>query len=188
MPGKPSSFVSTSLWQIPQACTLMRTCPTPGLGISRSTIWKSAPGLGICATFISAVASFVAGIMPPKNSVASLTPLNSNMTSSSTGRRAEGLRLHTPSGKGSWLCQRRLAAVPTQPRAFPSTCSVNRGGVQNLVCLVHRSSYLTIKPDVLQQDNWTKVLATLWYQPAYPVAFDDPRRHSAALQDGPRRR
>src|SRR5437868_2881298 len=75
MPGKPPSFVSTSLWQIPQACTLMRTCPTPGLGISRSTSWKSAPGLGICATFIGAVASFVAGIMPPENSVASLTPL-----------------------------------------------------------------------------------------------------------------
>src|SRR5438128_11292847 len=110
------------------------------------------------------------------------------MTSSSTG--APSGRLATPYTKrqGSWLCQRRLAAVPTQPRAFPSTCSVNRGGVQNLVCLVHRSSFLTIKPDVLQRDNWTKVLATLWYQPAYPVAFDDPRRHSAALQDGPRRR
>src|SRR5207245_10665417 len=81
-----------------------------------------------------------------------------------------------------------LQQWPTQPRAFPSTCSVNRGGVQNLVCLVHRSSFLTIKPDVLQRNNWTKVLATLWYQPAYPVAFDDPRRHSAALQHGPRRR
>src|SRR5438270_4770645 len=87
------------------------------------------------------------------------------MTSSSTG--APSGRLATPYTKqqGSWLCQRRLAAVPTQPRAFPSTCSVNRGGVQNLVCLVHRSSFLTIKPDVLQLDNWTKVLPTLWYQP-----------------------
>src|ERR1700704_3235365 len=81
------------------------------------------------------------------------------MTSSSTG--APSGRLATPYTKrqGSWLCQRRLAAVPTQPRAFPSTCSGNRGGVQNLVCLVHRSSFLTIKPDVLQRDNWTKVLA-----------------------------
>src|SRR2546428_8831024 len=72
------------------------------------------------------------------------------MTSRSDG--APSGRLATPYAKrGSWLCQRRLAAVPTQPRAFPSTCSVNRGGVQNLVCLVHRSSFLTIKPDVLQR-------------------------------------
>src|SRR5258707_3181310 len=33
----------------------MRTCPTSGLGISRSTISKSAPPLGICATFIVAI-------------------------------------------------------------------------------------------------------------------------------------
>src|SRR5580704_16147639 len=44
----------------------MRTCPTSGLGISRSTISKSAPPLGICATFIVATATFVA-INPPFN-------------------------------------------------------------------------------------------------------------------------
>src|SRR6267143_121550 len=59
MPGQTPSFVSTSLWQTPQACTLMSTCPTPGLGISRSTIWKSAPALGIWAAFIGAIATFV---------------------------------------------------------------------------------------------------------------------------------
>src|SRR5579862_2866726 len=51
MPGHPS-FVRTSLWQTPQACTLIRTCPASGLGISRSTISKSAPGLETCAAFI----------------------------------------------------------------------------------------------------------------------------------------
>ena len=30
----------------------MRTCPAPGAGIARSTIWKSAPGAGTCATFM----------------------------------------------------------------------------------------------------------------------------------------
>src|SRR5271169_4983924 len=40
---------------MPQACTRMRTCPEPGLGISRSTISKSAPGFGICTTFIFAI-------------------------------------------------------------------------------------------------------------------------------------
>src|SRR3989442_4897861 len=40
---------------MPQACTRMRTCPAPGLGISRSTISKSAPGFGTCATFIFAI-------------------------------------------------------------------------------------------------------------------------------------
>src|SRR5437773_9032004 len=45
----------------------MRTCPTSGLGISRSTIWKSAPALGTCATFIGAIATFVVPINPPLN-------------------------------------------------------------------------------------------------------------------------
>src|SRR6266436_3070795 len=55
MSGKSPSFVMKSLWQIPQACTRIRTCPAPGFGISRSTISKSAPGLGTCATFIFAI-------------------------------------------------------------------------------------------------------------------------------------
>src|SRR6266581_8861175 len=67
MPGKPS-FVSASLWHTPQACTLIRTCPASGFGISRSTISKSAPGFGICAAFIGAIANFVVAMTPPKNS------------------------------------------------------------------------------------------------------------------------
>src|SRR5229473_5222376 len=53
-----------SLWQTPQACTLIRTRPAPGSGISRSTIWKPAPGLEIWATFMVATATVVA-INPP---------------------------------------------------------------------------------------------------------------------------
>src|SRR5713226_5019752 len=64
MPGHKPSFVSTSLWQTPQACTLIRTCPAPGSGISRSTIWKPAPGLEIWATFMVATATVVA-VNPP---------------------------------------------------------------------------------------------------------------------------
>jgi hypothetical protein len=41
---------------------LIRTCPAPGLGISRSTIWKSAPGLETCAAFIVATATVVVAI------------------------------------------------------------------------------------------------------------------------------
>src|SRR4029077_8488907 len=67
MPGQEPSLVNTSLWQTPQACTLMRTSPGPGLGISRSTIWKSAPGLGTCAAFIGAIAILVVAMMPPLN-------------------------------------------------------------------------------------------------------------------------
>jgi hypothetical protein len=37
----------------------MRTSPATGLGISRSTISKSAPGLGTCAAFIGAIPTFV---------------------------------------------------------------------------------------------------------------------------------
>src|SRR6266478_6176452 len=40
---------------MPQACTRTRTCPAVGLGISRSTISKSAPGFGTSATFIFAI-------------------------------------------------------------------------------------------------------------------------------------
>ena len=38
--------MSTSLWQTPQACTLIRTCPAPGSGISRSTISEICSGFG----------------------------------------------------------------------------------------------------------------------------------------------
>src|ERR1700745_3140217 len=68
MPGQEPSTVSTSLWQTPQACTLMRTCPAPGSGISRSTISKPAPGLEICATFICVAAigtTLLVAINPP---------------------------------------------------------------------------------------------------------------------------
>ena len=37
MPGQIPSFVTESLWQMPQASTLMRTDPLPGSGIGRST-------------------------------------------------------------------------------------------------------------------------------------------------------
>src|SRR6185369_8410938 len=75
MPGQPF-FVSTSLWQIPQACTLMRTCPAPGLGISRSTISKSPPALGTCATFIGATPILVVAILPPFSCVTILVLLS----------------------------------------------------------------------------------------------------------------
>src|SRR5262249_18235409 len=65
MPGQEPSFVNTSLRQIPHACTLMRTCPEVGLGISRSMIWKSAPGLETCATFIVATETVIVAIKPP---------------------------------------------------------------------------------------------------------------------------
>src|SRR5262245_56232804 len=68
MPGQAPSFVTTSLWQIPQACTLVRTSLAPGLGISRSTIWKSAPGFGTCATFIVPIAILGVAILPPYES------------------------------------------------------------------------------------------------------------------------
>src|SRR5215831_9795028 len=45
----------------------MRTSPAPGLGISRSTISKSPPGLEICADFIGVTATLVVAIMPPSD-------------------------------------------------------------------------------------------------------------------------
>jgi hypothetical protein len=56
----------------PAGLTLMSTSPIPGLGISRSTISKSPPGLEICATCIVAVAIFVLAIVPPVSSLMAL--------------------------------------------------------------------------------------------------------------------
>src|ERR1700694_335828 len=50
----------------------MRTCPASGSGISRSTLWKSAPGPETCATFICLIfigttVALLAAINPPMN-------------------------------------------------------------------------------------------------------------------------
>src|SRR5262249_27218074 len=50
--GNSPSLVSESLWQMPQACTLIRTVPGPGSGIGRSTISKGPFGRETCATRI----------------------------------------------------------------------------------------------------------------------------------------
>src|SRR5262249_27935324 len=49
------------------ACTLIRTSPAPGCEISRSTISKSAPGLGTRTAFVGFAATFVVAIYPPIN-------------------------------------------------------------------------------------------------------------------------
>ena len=49
--------MSESLWQMPQACTLIRTDPAPGSGIGRSTISKGPFGRETCATRIIAMFS-----------------------------------------------------------------------------------------------------------------------------------
>src|SRR5271155_284479 len=63
MPGHNPSLVSTSLWQTPQACTLTRTSPGPGVGMSRSTISHAPWAFATCTTFIF----FAAAICPPQN-------------------------------------------------------------------------------------------------------------------------
>jgi hypothetical protein len=52
MPGQYPSFTSASLWQMPQASTLMRTCPRPGCGMGRSTTSKFPPALLIWTAFM----------------------------------------------------------------------------------------------------------------------------------------
>src|ERR1700737_2900661 len=52
MPGQSPSFVYESLWQIPQAWTLIRTDPAPGSGLSRSTSSKGPFGRGTWTTRI----------------------------------------------------------------------------------------------------------------------------------------
>src|SRR5262245_47322145 len=103
MPGNKPSFVTTSLWQTPHACTLMRTSPASGSGIWRSTISRFAPGLGICATFIGAASALGAtlAMCPPLNSfVLVLSQCQSIPSPSSALEDHPGniwpLRLHLP--------------------------------------------------------------------------------------------
>src|SRR5579871_251454 len=49
---------------MPQACTLMRTCPAPGVGISRSTISQSPPAFDTCTAFIFAPPAFAIAASP----------------------------------------------------------------------------------------------------------------------------
>src|SRR5256885_16467061 len=50
MPGKVPSLVRVSLWQIPQAWTLMRTWPAAGSGTSRPMISRGPLGRGTWTT------------------------------------------------------------------------------------------------------------------------------------------
>src|SRR5262245_59784321 len=50
MPGKVPSLVNASLWQTPQADTLIRTVPGSGSGTGRSTISKGPFGRETWAT------------------------------------------------------------------------------------------------------------------------------------------
>src|SRR2546428_4092803 len=50
MPGKVPSLVRVSVWQIPQAGTLMRTWPPAGSGTSRSMISRGPFGRGTWTT------------------------------------------------------------------------------------------------------------------------------------------
>src|SRR5262249_33290147 len=55
IPGHWPCLVKTSLWQTPQAWTLIRTDPGPGSGIGRSTSSRGPPGRETWATRIVAM-------------------------------------------------------------------------------------------------------------------------------------
>src|SRR6266571_5918075 len=57
IPGQPPSLVSASLWQMPQARTLIRSVPAPGSGIGLSTISSGPPGLDTSTARIVAMDS-----------------------------------------------------------------------------------------------------------------------------------
>src|SRR4051794_7640203 len=59
MPGQRPSLVKTSLWQTPQAWTLIRTDPGPGSGIGRSTSSRGPPARETWATRIVALRMFI---------------------------------------------------------------------------------------------------------------------------------
>src|SRR5260370_42510259 len=74
---------------MPEAGTRMRTCPADGCGISRSTISKSAPGFGTCATFIFAmgILRFYSGFEDGNWMHVSRKPTHSDALQRSAGRK-----------------------------------------------------------------------------------------------------
>src|SRR5437773_11803969 len=66
-PGQWPSLTSESLWQMPQAWTLIRTHSGSGWGIGRSTISNGQPGRAICAARIFGINNlrwhFIAGLL-----------------------------------------------------------------------------------------------------------------------------
>src|SRR4029077_17003859 len=59
MPGHSPSLTSSSLWQMPQASTLMRTWPRAGSGVGRSTTSKFPLGLLTWTAFMGEPLSWV---------------------------------------------------------------------------------------------------------------------------------
>ena len=55
-PGNSPDFTIASLWQMPHASTLMRTCPGAGSGTSRSTSSNGPPAFATCTAFIKRLA------------------------------------------------------------------------------------------------------------------------------------
>src|SRR3984893_10273796 len=58
IPGKAPCLVNESLWQTPQAWTLMRTCRAVGSGTSRSTISKGPLALLTCTARMRDIANY----------------------------------------------------------------------------------------------------------------------------------
>src|SRR5262245_12977956 len=114
MPGQEPSFVSTSLWQIPQARTWMRTYPASGVGILRSTIWKSAPAFGNLASFMSSL-SGPAVWQPPDPSRDEIQPaLGVPQGPGHPLALVDASRPTRPPGRSSprvFVCPRRLVPV-----------------------------------------------------------------------------
>src|SRR5215471_5812811 len=105
---------------MPQACTLMRTSPALGFGISRSTISNSPPALEICATFIGTTAILVVAISPPSTSnlaeTASLQLLRADLFLDGLGNRI-----------GHWL-------------PIPAACAARRRLIGYVLCPFHSRS------------------------------------------------
>src|SRR5450432_217179 len=143
MPGHVPSFVSASLWQTPQACTLTRTCPTPGLGISLSTISKSAPGFGIRATFIGVIATL---------EVAMLSPIEFSLSLLLLLLRGSTLapRCMRP-GAGS-LSYPATSTPKPLPRNLENDFQLDRGAERKACNAIHQTARaLVFSEDVLQQ-------------------------------------
>ena len=84
--ARPSpSLTKTSLWQIPQASPLIRSCPRPGAGIRRSTSSNCPPGLPTCTAFVGPYAASPSPRCPIPRPRLDVGP-DENIHTSTTGR------------------------------------------------------------------------------------------------------
>src|SRR5262249_9785948 len=120
MPGHWPSLVKTSLWQTPQAWTLIRTAPGPGSGIGRSTSSRGPPGRETWATRIVAMrmSSRSPVVLRLVFGLAGITVCSAGEWSPAWRASPKASDSGPPRAQVGWLSWRALREFEVEPTAY----------------------------------------------------------------------